>query len=185
MRQCFGGQAAACRRTAPARPRSRPLARACRGGRQARCGLHRRCRAVDPARRSAPVRRAAATASIRGPITTTVAAGISGFSAANRCAIIGRPATGCMTLGIADFIRVPLPAARMMAAKSDWLIDCDPNQTTAPVTVAQPRRVYNTQIVANCSPTTQRLSRDNARRAGSRRWRSDRIRPPEAARESH
>ncbi len=28
-----------------------------------------------------------------------------------------------MTLGSAEFIRVPLPAARMMAAKPDWLID--------------------------------------------------------------
>ena len=65
-----------------------------------------------------------ATAFIRGPITTTVAAGASGRSASSRCAIIGRPAIGCMTLGIADFIRVPLPAARMMAAKPDWLIDC-------------------------------------------------------------
>ena len=36
---------------------------------------------------------------------------------------MGRPAIGCMTLGMADFIRVPLPAARMMAAKDGWLID--------------------------------------------------------------
>ena len=60
----------------------------------------------------------------RGPITTTVAAGASGRSASSTCAIIGRPATWCRTLGSADFIRVPLPAARMMAAKPDWLIDC-------------------------------------------------------------
>ena len=32
------------------------------------------------------------------------------------------PGDRCMTLGIADFIRVPSPAARMMAAKRDWLI---------------------------------------------------------------
>ena len=153
-------------------------------------------RAASPVRTASPVPRGGscttlcagstrrATASIRGPITTTVAAGRSGVSAANRCAIIGRPATGCKTLGIADFIRVPPPAARMMAAKPDWLIDCGPNQTiSAGCTVAQRRRVYNTQIVANCSPTTQRLSRDNARRAGSRRWRSDRRRPAEAAQE--
>ena len=61
--------------------------------------------------------------SIRGPITTTVAAGDSGCSASSRCAIIGRPAIGCITLGTADFIRVPLPAARMMAANRDGLID--------------------------------------------------------------
>jgi hypothetical protein len=35
-----------------------------------------------------------------------------------------------MTLGIADFIRVPLPAARMMAAKRDWLIDYSKGPTT-------------------------------------------------------
>ncbi len=41
----------------------------------------------------------------------------------SRCAIIGRPATGCITFGIPDFIRVPLQTARTMAANSDRLID--------------------------------------------------------------
>src|SRR5208282_2704634 len=63
-----------------------------------------------------------ATASICGPITTTIAAGASGCTACNRYAIIGCPAIGCITLGRAEFIRVPLPAARMMVAKRDWLI---------------------------------------------------------------
>ena len=30
---------------------------------------------------------------------------------------MGRPATACMTLGIADFIRVPCPAAKMIPAR--------------------------------------------------------------------
>jgi hypothetical protein len=51
-----------------------------------------------------------------------VAAGAKGRNASIRWAIMGRPAIGCMTFGIADFIRVPLPAARMMAARRDWLI---------------------------------------------------------------
>ena len=56
---------------------------------------------------TAAVRRAARRLPSADRSPTTVAAGISGSSAASRCAIIGRPATGCMTLGIADFIRVP------------------------------------------------------------------------------
>ena len=35
---------------------------------------------------------------------------------------IGRPATSCITLGIADFIRVPLPAARMIAARAICMV---------------------------------------------------------------
>ena len=31
---------------------------------------------------------------------------------------IGRPATACMTFGIADFIRVPSPAAKMIPARA-------------------------------------------------------------------
>ena len=92
----------------------------------------------------------------------------AGRSAASRCAIIGRPAIWCMILGIADFIRVPLPAARMMAAKPDWLIDAARTQQLehAAATVARPRQFCNTKIVAKYITTTHRLSRRSA--AGSR-----------------
>jgi hypothetical protein len=56
-----------------------------------------------------------------------------------------------MTLGTADFIRVPLPAARMTAAHRDWLIDSSKaDRITSGGTVAPRRRNYNTQIVAKC-----------------------------------
>ena len=48
---------------------------------------------------------------------TIVAAGTKGCRASNRYPIIGWPAIPCMTLGREDFIRVPLPAARMTARK--------------------------------------------------------------------
>ena len=38
---------------------------------------------------------------------------VDGGGAASTCSIIGCPATRCSTLGRADFMRVPLPAARM------------------------------------------------------------------------
>ncbi len=157
-------------------------------------------RAASPVRTASPVPRGGscttlcagstrrATASIRGPITTTVAAGRSGVSAANRCAIIGRPATGCKTLGIADFIRVPPPAARMMAAKPDWLIDLARIRQSAPVallrsgaestthrllrTVAQPRRgcrgtTRNRRLAGGSAPTAARSPKSAATRTGS------------------
>jgi hypothetical protein len=63
-----------------------------------------------------------------------------------------------MTLGRADFIRVPLPAARMIAAKRVWLIDSSMRTEHASGrTVAPHRRNYNTQIVAEYITTTQSL----------------------------
>src|SRR3569833_2240136 len=38
------------------------------------------------------------------------------FSPAITCPSMGRPATLCRTMGVADFIRVPWPAANMIAA---------------------------------------------------------------------
>src|SRR5882724_1696961 len=85
-------------------------------------------------------------------MTTTVAAGDRGCSAASRCAIIGCPAIGCMTLGMADFIRVPLPAARMMAANRDWLIGGSKQiQNETGGTITRRRLAYNTQIITKCS----------------------------------
>ena len=101
-----------------------------------------------------------ATLSICCPTTTTLAAGDRGCKASNKCAIIGRPAIGCMTLGIADFIRVPLPAARMMAANRGWLIDSSKRtENMSGCSLARHRRGYNSQIVAKYSTTTQSLSR--------------------------
>src|ERR1700746_2691214 len=90
-----------------------------------------------------------ATLSIWGPMITIVEAGDRGRSASNRCAIIGRPAIGCATLGRADFIRVPLPAARIMAAKRDWLIDG--SNATSAATAGRRHRSYNTEIIAEFS----------------------------------
>ena len=56
------------------------------------------------------------TASMPGATTTTTDAGFSGARLASTWPIIGRPAMGCSTFGKSDFIRVPLPAARTMAA---------------------------------------------------------------------
>src|SRR3546814_18269194 len=50
----------------------------------------------------------------------------SGFSVAaafSTWRTIGRPATGCSTLGSRDFIRVPWPAARMTTAVVRFAID--------------------------------------------------------------
>ena len=59
---------------------------------------------------------ASATASMPSPTTTAMGSRPSGLSVSSRCAIIGRPASGCRTFGKADFIRVPRPAERMTAA---------------------------------------------------------------------
>jgi hypothetical protein len=61
-------------------------------------------------------RHALLTASMPGATTTTTDAGFSGARLASTWPIIGRPAMGCSTFGKSDFIRVPLPAARTMAA---------------------------------------------------------------------
>src|SRR5687768_2917292 len=37
----------------------------------------------------------------------------SDFAASSTCARMGRPASGCSTLGRSDFMRLPWPAARM------------------------------------------------------------------------
>ena len=47
------------------------------------------------------------------PTTSPMAAGFNAWAAFKICAIMGRPQTGCKGLGKGDFIRVPLPAARM------------------------------------------------------------------------
>jgi hypothetical protein len=39
------------------------------------------------------------------------------MAASITCKIIGLPARECKTLALSDFIRVPLPAARIIAAK--------------------------------------------------------------------
>ena len=62
---------------------------------------------------------AALTASMPGATTTTTGAAPSGARLASTWPIIGRPAMGCSTFGRCDFIRVPLPAARTMAAVVD------------------------------------------------------------------
>ena len=60
---------------------------------------------------------ASATCSMPGATTTMVRAGSSGATAASTCRIIGRWAMRCSTLGSADFIRVPWPAARIRTAR--------------------------------------------------------------------
>ena len=71
--------------------------------------LDRRSRRPGPRHRRA--RRRAS-----GAVTTTMRATPAPRAAAITWPRIGRPATLCSTLGIADFIRVPMPAARMTAA---------------------------------------------------------------------
>ena len=56
------------------------------------------------------------TTKTEGNTTITFTVGSSVSTLAKRCPSIGRPAIGCSTLCRSDFIRVPLPAARMMAA---------------------------------------------------------------------
>ena len=115
--------AAACRRTAPdivdvaLRPR-RPAS----AGRAARTASPvPRGGVLD--RRSAPARRRAPPRPCSRPITTTVSAGSSGCSASSTCANHRPPGDLVQHLGVADFMRVPSPAARMMAANSALVID--------------------------------------------------------------
>ena len=53
---------------------------------------------------------------IPGATTTTVGDIPSGARLASTWPIMGRPVMACITFGKVDFIRVPLPAARMTAA---------------------------------------------------------------------
>ena len=59
----------------------------------------------------------------RAPTTTTVRAAPSAATLSIRWSSIGRPAIGCSTLCRSDFIRVPLPAARMIAAIGLVMLD--------------------------------------------------------------
>ena len=59
---------------------------------------------------------AASTCSRTAPTTMTVRSRPARATLSSRCSSIGRPAIGCSTLCRSDFIRVPLPAARMIAA---------------------------------------------------------------------
>ena len=67
---------AAYRRTAPAHRRSPPCGAGIPSAPAGRRAPHRRCRAADPGSTLCAGATARATASIRGPITTTVAAGV-------------------------------------------------------------------------------------------------------------
>src|ERR687894_521819 len=78
------------------------------------------CCACTAARRSRPsvvasVRRWGCTASRPWPITTTRCSGASPATARTACSTRGRPAIGCSTLGIAECILVPSPAASTIA----------------------------------------------------------------------
>ena len=79
----------------------------------------RGARAAAPARRRSPpwAATSGSTCSRPLPTTTTVRCGPSSSTLASKCSSIGRPAIGCSTLCRSDFIRVPLPAARITAAK--------------------------------------------------------------------
>src|SRR6266567_1178536 len=96
--------------------------------------------------------RAGATApttdSMSRPMTIMVSAGSSGCSASMTWRIIGCPAISWRTLGRVDLRRVPSPAARMMAAKRDWLMT---NETRSwGLRFARGLLPANTQIVAQC-----------------------------------
>ena len=58
---------------------------------------------------------ALATSSIPGPTTTTTRSTPAPSTAASTWRIMGWPATGCITFGRRERIRVPSPAARMIA----------------------------------------------------------------------
>ena len=160
----------ACRRRAQARPRSQPR------------GARRPLSARSAVRTASPVPSGGscttlsagatirATLSICGPITTSVAAGDSGRSAASRCAIIGRPAIGCITLGIVDFMRVPLPAARMMAANRDWLIEGSKRIEMRAAPSRGAPHLQHTRLLQN---VTRQPSRCSRRRLRGRSRRSD------------
>ncbi len=56
------------------------------------------------------------TLSMPGATTSVMGASPASSALRTTCPTIGMPATGCSTFGRVDFIRVPLPAARTMAA---------------------------------------------------------------------
>ena len=55
-----------------------------------------------------------ATASASGPTTTAIRVAPAASAAASTWPSIGSPPTGCITFGMADLMRVPSPAARMI-----------------------------------------------------------------------
>src|SRR3989440_11878133 len=70
---------------------------------------------------------AAVTPSCLGLVTTRVRCASSARAAASDQSNIGRPATGCSTLGILEFIRTPLPAASTTTVtpprlSGDWVL---------------------------------------------------------------
>ena len=118
-RACSLAAAAYRRRARARRPRAARAPRARRARR-------RRCRAAAPARRPwqpAPCASASArTASMSGPTTTDRASAPSCCATASTWPSIERPAILCSTLGSADFMRVPLPAARTTTSRGRRLI---------------------------------------------------------------
>ena len=75
-----------------------------------------RCRAAPAAPRRHAARLPVRTASMSGPITTTMRSNTCS-QLASRWRSIERPASLCSVLGSADFMRVPRPAARMTAVR--------------------------------------------------------------------
>ena len=108
-----------CRRRAPSHRRR------ARRARDARQEPHPRCRVDSPVRTPATCGAIFSTSlrtlSISGPTTTASLSPPTYLASAITCASIERPATPCSTLGIADFMRVPLPAARM-TVRSERLV---------------------------------------------------------------
>ena len=58
------------------------------------------------------------------PTTATTRCGSSAVTASSTCAIMLRPAMGCSTFMVFDFIRVPPPAARTMTVTGPWSSGC-------------------------------------------------------------
>ena len=92
------------------------------------------------------------------PRTTTVSAGASGSSASSTWRIIGRPATSCSIFGRADFIRLPSPAARTMAAKELFIGGSLPHKRNHAAGLHGSRRLPTHRLLRNmtaagpCSP---------------------------------
>ncbi|CDX59586.1 hypothetical protein MPL1032_270027 [Mesorhizobium plurifarium] len=60
------------------------------------------------------------------PITSARPVAPAASAAFTTCATIGRPAMACSTLGMALFMRVPSPAARMTDRQDLWLMGRQP-----------------------------------------------------------
>src|SRR5579863_8272515 len=106
------------------------------------------------------------------PSTTTISAGSSARSESRRERIIGRPAILCSTFGSNDFIRVPLPAARTMAAKRGSvmvLARIADERNGIGGSLARERPPVKTQIVAEDDPGNAKedLIRDGSTRLKS------------------